>query len=97
MIPPKVYELCRSGKSVSAEIEKNPSESPGEAAKRLFGVNFKEDILGEGIKHPEEGPQGLQQALECGNWGESKPSELFLQVCPPPPRLACVNIRVGLP
>ena len=85
MIPPNVYDLCRSGKSVSstvsAELARNPSETPGKASKRLFGVDLEENMLGERIKAPEEGSDDLQQALECGKWGKSRPSDLFLRVC----------------
>jgi hypothetical protein len=68
------------GATVSAELARNPSETPGKASKRLFGVDL-ENILGERIKAPDEGPDDLQQAFEHGKWGESRPSDLFLRVC----------------
>lgn len=36
MVAQNVYDLCRSNVSVSAELAKNPTEPPGEVAKRLF-------------------------------------------------------------
>ena len=80
MIPPRVYELCRSGKSVSGELARNPSEAPGKASKRLFGVDKEEEIRGEPLKVPHGGAEDLQRTLECGNWGEARPSETFLKV-----------------
>lgn len=80
MIPPKVYELCRNGKSVSGELAQNPSEAPSKAAKRLFGVHLEEEVVGERLHKPKEGANDLEQALECGKWGETRPSDLFLNV-----------------
>ena len=83
MIPPKVVELCRNGKSVSDELAKNPSEAPGKAAKRIFGVHLEEEITGERLKEPTEASDDLGQAFQCGKWGETRPSDLFLRVCQP--------------
>ena len=81
MIPKKIYDLCRNGKSVSAELAKNPSEPPYKAAQRIFGVKIEEDIVGERLKRPDpETDDALKQAFDCGNWGSSQPSKLFLQV-----------------
>jgi hypothetical protein len=85
MIPPNVYHWCRNGKSVVDQVAANPSEAPSQAAKRLFGVNIEQDLTGEHLKDPETGQtkDDLQHAFECGNWGPSRPSDLFLQVrCP---------------
>ena len=80
MIPPKIYELCRSDKSVTSEIAKNPSEVPANAAKRLFGHDILEDVAGERMKESKDETNALQHAFECGNWGPTRPSDLFLQV-----------------
>ena len=84
MIPPKVVELCKSGKSITSELEKKPSEAPSEAGTRLFGVDIEEDVLGEREqKHhfkDKEDTAALQQAYECGNFGDTRPSDLFLKV-----------------
>ena len=84
MIPPNVYELCRNGKSVSGELAQNPNEAASAARQRLFGGHLKNEVLKERTHAPdqEKAENALQQALDCGNWGESKPSELFLQVRP---------------
>ena len=84
MIPPNVYELCRNGKSVSGELAQNPNEAASAARERLFGGRLKTEIQKERSKSnaTEKSENDLQQALDCGNWGETKPSELFLQVRP---------------
>lgn len=85
MIPPRVVEFCQSGKSVTSELQKNPSEPASEAGTRLFGVDIEEDVIGEREqKHHKynenEDTAALQQAFECGNFGDTRPSDLFLKV-----------------
>jgi len=84
MIPPKVVQLCQSGKSVTSELEKNATEAASEAGKRLFGVDIEEDVIGEREqKHHKfdenEDSAALQQAFDCGNFGGTRPSDLFLK------------------
>jgi hypothetical protein len=84
MIPPKIFELCTSGQSVTSELEQNPSEAPVHASKKLFGVDIQEDVLGEKEskfvkKHEDDDANALEQAYECGNFGQTRPSELFLK------------------
>ena len=80
MIPAKIYELCRSDKSVTNEIAKNPSAAPADAAKRLFGHDLLEDVAGERMKDSKDEANALQRAFECGNWVPTRPSDLFLHV-----------------
>jgi len=79
MIPPRVYELCRNGKSVSAELARNPTESPSKAAKALFGSNIEEEVQEEKETTLKQGSDDLEQALACGNFGDVRPSDLFLR------------------
>jgi hypothetical protein len=80
MIPKKVYELCQSGQSVSAELAKDPTLSPHEAAKKIFGIGADEEINLKKLDCGEERPSDLEEARKCGNWGSSNPSDLFLRV-----------------
>lgn len=82
MIPPKVVELCQNGQSVSSELAKNPSLSPHEAAKNLFGVDADDEISLKAADLVREEPADLEEARKCGNWGTSNPSDLFLRVRP---------------
>lgn len=84
MIHPKVHALCLNDKSVSAELAKDPRQEPGEICKKLFHVNIEEDIAEHWKRSHDKDkePSGadLASALECGKWGGSTPSELFLKV-----------------
>lgn len=83
MISDKVYKLCTSQETVSSLLTKDPTMAPGDAWKQLYGG----DAAGEKESKDEARrirdtttPEDLQRALECGNWGPTQPSELFLTV-----------------
>jgi hypothetical protein len=77
----RVFNWCTSDSSVSAELAKNPNLSPQEASKSLFGS--------EGISISEKKPpvervpataEDLERAYQCGKFGPTRPSELFLRI-----------------
>lgn len=79
-ISDKLYALCRSQTNISNELLKTPHEEIGDIAKRLYGSH----ILAEKETKPphERAPasqQDLQRAFECGRFGDTKLSELFLR------------------
>ena len=80
MIHDKVYELCRSEKTVSGELAKNPTEAPGDIAKRLYGDQREKILTHDHFKDYSIGEEDLEKAEACGKWGPTKPSKLFLQV-----------------
>jgi len=83
MISEKVYKLCTSKESVSALLAKDPTLSPEEAWKQLFGgdeAGDKESISTAKANRDNHTPEDLKRARECGNWGPTEPSELFLRV-----------------
>ncbi|KAL5330027.1 hypothetical protein ACEPPN_003551 [Leptodophora sp. 'Broadleaf-Isolate-01'] len=83
MISEKVYKLCTSKESVSALLAKDPSLTPGEAWKKLFGgdeAGEKESISTAKANRDNHTPEDLKRARECGNWGPTEPSELFLRL-----------------
>jgi hypothetical protein len=80
MIPKKVYDLCRSGASVSAGLAKDPTLSPHEAAKNLFHFDIEDEKVSKKVTLGDETDEDLEQALACGNWGTSNPTRLFLRV-----------------
>jgi hypothetical protein len=82
MIPDNVYQLCRNGKSVTAELAANPSKTPEKAVQELYNTNLGAVYDTGNIKLEKLSPVELHQTLECGNWGSSRPSDLFLQVLP---------------
>ncbi|KAL2070490.1 hypothetical protein VTL71DRAFT_13516 [Oculimacula yallundae] len=83
MISEKVYKLCTSNESVSALLAKDPSLSPEEAWKQLFGGDAggeKESEATAIANRDNHTPEDLKRARECGNWGPTEPSELFLRL-----------------
>ena len=83
MISEKAYNFCRDPRNVTSELAKNPTEAPLEVAKRLYGTH-PELAAGNANKTADiEGKSDLQRAFECGNWGPTRPSELFLSVRSP--------------
>ncbi len=79
-ISDKVYNLCRSAKSISSEYAQNPTTAPGKLGVKLYG-NAANTFTPP--KPPSERvaatPEDLQRAYECGNFGPTRPSDLFLR------------------
>lgn len=83
MISDKVYKLCTSQESVSALLAKDPYLAPGEAWKKLYGGHAAGEKESKGTARAHRDtitPQDLVRAAECGKWGPTQPSELFLRV-----------------
>lgn len=83
MISDKVYKLCTSGESVSSLLAKDPSLTPGEAWKKLFGSHggAATGSKSTGRSHRDQiTPDDIERARKCGNWGPTEPSETFLRV-----------------
>jgi hypothetical protein len=83
MISDKVYKLCTSPESVSSLLAKDPTLAPGEAWKNLHGhhaAGEKESKSTARAHRDEITPEDLKRAAECGKWGPTQPSELFLRV-----------------
>lgn len=76
----KLYNSCRSPHSISTEYQKQPTKAIGDVAKHLYESHVLEKIES---KAPSERRQAtaedLQRAYECGRFGDTKPSELFLR------------------
>lgn len=76
----RLYGWCRSEDSVSSELLKEPTKPIGELAKRLYGSHELEKIDSHPPKHTRVATNDdLQRAYECGRFGDTKPSELFLR------------------
>lgn len=76
MVSQFIYDLCHEKETVSSRVANDPDDAPGTIADNLYS---KKDLP----KSSTTEPQGydLQRAFECGNWGSSRPSDLFLKVC----------------
>lgn len=80
MISEKVYTLCTNKESVSKLVAADPTLAPGEAWKKLYG-HEKHDSKATAKKHRDaHTAEDLERAYNCGQWGPTKPSELFLKV-----------------
>ena len=78
-ISDKVHRLCTAQESVTLEYAKDPSYEPGHYADKLYGG---ESILADHQLAKKKEPltgEDLERARQCGSWGDSKPSKLFLQ------------------
>ncbi|GMG02712.1 unnamed protein product [Aspergillus oryzae var. brunneus] len=79
MLPERVYQLCHSSKTVSSELARDPNQAPTKVFHKLYSdYHVKDDVSKS--EDGEDGHDSLQKALECGNWGPTKPSNLFLKV-----------------
>lgn len=75
-----VIQLCRDPRTVSATWAKDPSKAPGDIIKELYGDLPRGAHRGSATtKDQAASTETQQQALQCGNWGSSTPSPLFLQ------------------
>lgn len=75
MISDFVYDLCHERETVSSRLANDPDDAPGVIAKELFGKKQLPDS-----DTTEQKGYNLDRAFECGKWGTSRPSDLFLKV-----------------
>lgn len=83
MISDKVYELCTGTESVSGLLAKDPTLAPQDAWKMLYKedpIGEKESVSTAKANRDEITPEDLKRARECGKWGPTEPSDLFLRV-----------------
>jgi hypothetical protein len=85
----RLVRLCTSNESVSSLLAQNPTLSPNEAWKKLYGdkaLKAAEEELHQAVdghEHARSEPatqEELEKAARCGKWGPTQPSELFLRV-----------------
>ncbi|KAK5704857.1 hypothetical protein LTR97_001966 [Elasticomyces elasticus] len=76
----QILQWCQSKDSVSSHYAQDPTNSPGEIAEKLYNSHH--------LKSPSTKPaparklatsEDLQWARQCGNFGNTQPSELFLR------------------
>lgn len=84
MLSDTLLELCTLDESVSSTLAADPSLSPHEAWKKLYGHVKTQHVDAEryriGDRADEESKIALERAEKCGRWGEERPSELFLKI-----------------
>lgn len=80
MVPDNVYGLCHSDRTVTSELARDPTQTPLRTFHELYrgqkgrkgGLTEKEAV--------GDAEDSLHRAHECGRWGDTKPSSLFLKV-----------------
>lgn len=83
-ISDEFLKLFKASESVSSVLAEDPTISPENAWKKLYGHHAGKPkgphSIHEAGKHTPSGEEGLQKAAECGHWGPTQPSRLFLQI-----------------
>lgn len=80
MVSQKIYDLCHSDVTVSSELARDPTLAPGHVVKKLHGSDLAGHDEHKYFKEPGASAEDLQRAFECGKWGNTRPSDLFLKV-----------------
>lgn len=79
MVSENVGRLCQAPDTVSSLLANNPTEAPGKFVEQLYG-NLEKDLRrNPDDDRPLPDPATLSAALQCGQWGPTTPSPLFLQ------------------
>lgn len=80
-ITDKVYKMCTDKQSVSSLLAQDPTLTPGAAATKLYHPDTVS--ISEGAPPKDRSPatpEELERAYQCGNFGPTRPSELFLRI-----------------
>lgn len=80
MITSRVYDLCHASETVSSKLAQNPHLSPAHAVKELYSRHVVDDHRAKDTEKAHASTNDLEKAFNCGRWGKTRPSELFLQV-----------------
>ncbi|KAF4445491.1 hypothetical protein F53441_10786 [Fusarium austroafricanum] len=83
MVSQHVFDLCQGKETVSSVLAADPSQSPGDIIKKLYGhyehgLHHRNSMTKESAD-PDADADAVETALGCGRWGPAKPSPLFLQ------------------
>lgn len=78
-LTPNVVKLCQAEETVSSAIANNPSLSPEEVSKKLYGSRSTTGKSAHDDQITPASLEDLKQASSCGRWGPTQPGELFLR------------------
>ncbi|KAF2015791.1 phospholipase D active site motif protein [Aaosphaeria arxii CBS 175.79] len=73
-----VFGYCTNSTSVSSKLSKDTSKTAGQHAEELYSHSNNAALATFTERHPASKAE-LERARACGNWGNSEPSDLFLQ------------------
>ncbi|KAK8051092.1 hypothetical protein PG993_002477 [Apiospora rasikravindrae] len=82
-IVPELVQLCQEPESVSSRLAKQPDLAPGTAWKHLYSRHERQLSKARDIRDIGKGSLAdgeLEKARQCGKWGPTEPSDLFLRL-----------------
>lgn len=80
MVSQKVFNLCHGPSTVSSELAQDPTLAPGSVVRKLYGDEHGGHDEHKPFKRPDATADDLEKAYQCGKWGSTRPSDLFLRV-----------------
>lgn len=80
MVSWNVYNLCHGDRTVSSELAGDPELAPYKLFKELYESKDADKSPDLASDEEDAASDELKKAKECGNWGNSEPSTLFLRV-----------------
>ncbi|TQV90889.1 IQ calmodulin-binding protein [Cordyceps javanica] len=78
MVSDHVVKLCNDSSTVSAELAKDPTVAPAAIIDRLYG-RYPRNPCDPSARRQQQSAEHQEAALQCGKWGPTRPSPLFLQ------------------
>ena len=82
-----IYELCTSGKSVTAAMQEDPNQVVADVARKVFPTRERTATRSTKVRlHDEYTQEDLDRAEQCGKF-PYRPSDLFLRVS-----LVCISL-----
>jgi hypothetical protein len=79
-ISDQIFKYCTDPASVSSLYAHDPEQAPEALAKRLYGdEHYAVTERAPPHERIEATEEDLKRARQCGNWGNTEPSELFLR------------------
>lgn len=80
MVSRKVFDSCQEKPTISSELARDPTLAPGHVVKKLYGTDVGDHAELKHFEEPRASAEDLEKAYQCGKWGSTRPSELFLRV-----------------
>lgn len=80
MVSEKVLDFCQRKTTISSELARDPTLAPGHVVKKLYGTDVADHAELKHFKEPRASAEDLEKAYQCGKWGSTRPSELFMRV-----------------
>ncbi|KAJ3497065.1 hypothetical protein NLG97_g2184 [Lecanicillium saksenae] len=79
MVSKHVISLCGESTTVSSALLDDPKSSPSTIIDRLYGQLSSNRTCAPETRRKKASGKEQNDALKCGNWGQTEPSPLFLQ------------------